>query len=228
MGLTVRELRPEVRPALTPVAPSKGFPSRQVPSRQVPSGQAPSGQAPNRLVPNRQDEAHAWYALMVKHQHERPLESALRHKGFEALAPFYKTRKRWSDRVKEIDLPLFPGYVFCRFRFDQRIGVLDTPGISRVVSFNGHPAPVSGEEIEAIRTVMAAKATVRPWPHLKPGDRVRIERGALRGIEGILLREKEILRLVIGVGILQRSVAVEIDADCIGPVGAPHAVACAG
>jgi len=164
----------------------------------------------------------AWYAVMVKHQHERPLESALRHKGFEALAPFYRTRKRWSDRVKEIELPLFPGYLFCHFHFDQRIGVLDIPGISRVVSFNGCPVPIPTEEIAAIRAVMDAKAVVRPWPHLKAGDRVRIERGALRGIEGTLLREKELFRLVIGIEMLQRSVAVEIDADSIVPVSISH------
>lgn len=164
----------------------------------------------------------AWYALMVKHQHERPLESALRHKGFEALAPFYQVRKRWSDRVKTIDLPLFPGYVFCRFPMADRLSVLDTPGISRVVSFNGAPAPVAGDEIEAIRAVITAKVPVRPWPHLKPGDRVRIERGSLQGIEGTLIREKEVLRLVIGIELLQRSVCVEIDADWITPLSAPR------
>ena len=169
-----------------------------------------------------------WYALSVKHQHELAVRSALEFKGFEALVPTYRARRRWSDRVKEIDLPLFVGYVFCRFPFAERIKVIGAPGVAKVVEFGGAPAEVSESEIAAIRAVMASKLPVRPWPYLKPGDRVRVERGPLRGVEGILLREavrercgeRDSLQLVIGVEMLQRSLAVELEPDMVAPVWA--------
>ena len=167
-----------------------------------------------------------WYALTVKHQHEVAARSALEFKGFEALAPTYRARRRWSDRVKEIDLPLFAGYVFCRFAFSERIKVMDVPGVARVVEFGGQPAEISEAEIAAIRIAMESKLPMRPWPYLKAGDRVRVERGPLRGVEGTLLREeRNQLQLVIGIEMLQRSLAVEVEADMVTPVRARWAVA---
>ena len=167
-----------------------------------------------------------WYALTVKHQHEAAARSALEFKGFEALAPTYRARRRWSDRVKEIELPLFAGYVFCRFAFHERIDVIDIPGVAKVVEFGGHPAEISEREIASIRSVMDSKLPVRPWPYLKPGDRVRVERGPLRGLEGTLLREeRNCLQLVIGIEMLQRSLAVELEADMVTPVHARWVVA---
>jgi transcription antitermination factor NusG len=158
-----------------------------------------------------------WYALSVKHQHERAVRLALEFNGFEALAPTYRARRRWSDRVKEVDLPLFSGYVFCRFALAERIQVVDAPGVTKVVEFGGTPAEVSEAEIVAIRAVMASKLPVRPWPYLKLGDRVRVEHGPLRGIEGTLLREvvREKWQLVIGVEMLQRSLAVELESEMV-------------
>jgi transcription antitermination factor NusG len=164
-----------------------------------------------------------WYALSVKHQHEQAACAALAFAGFAALAPRYRARRNWSDRVKELDLPLFAGYIFCRFDFDRdsRKHVLNIPGVSRVVSFGGKPAPLASDEIAAIQQVMAAGVVARPWPHLMTGDAVRIERGPLRGIEGRLLREAGQWQLVIGVELLQRSVAVTLDPSMITPL--PHA-----
>jgi len=167
-----------------------------------------------------------WYALTVRYQHEVAVRSALEFKGFEAMAPTYRTRRRWSDRVKEIDLPLFAGYVFCRFTFAERVMVLDAPGVAKVVEFGGAPAEVSEAEIAAIRAVMDSRLPVRPWPYLKAGDRVRVERGPLRGVEGTLLREeRDRPQLVIGIEMLQRSLAVEVEADIVTPVRARGAVA---
>jgi transcription antitermination factor NusG len=167
-----------------------------------------------------------WYALTVKHQHELIARSALEFKGFEALAPTYRARRRWSDRLKEIDLPLFAGYVFCRFAFSDRSHVVDVPGVAKVVEFGGAPAEISEAEIAAIRAAMASKLRLRPWPYLKPGDRVRVERGPLRGVEGTLLREEQDrLQLVIGIEMLQRSLAVEVEADMVTPVRAGRLVA---
>jgi transcription termination/antitermination protein NusG len=171
-----------------------------------------------------------WYAVTVKHQHEHAVQSALRFKGFEALSPTYRARRRWSDREKELDLPLFAGYVFCRFPFPERAKVIDTPGVAKVVEFGGQDAPVSEMEIAAIQAAMASKLLLRPWPHLQPGDRVAVERGPLRGVEGVLLREKSILCLIVGVELLQRSIAVELEPDMIVPLRAvvPQRAAIAG
>jgi transcription antitermination factor NusG len=170
-------------------------------------------------------ELYPWYALTVKHQHEASARSALEFKGFEALAPTYRARRRWSDRVKEIDLPLFAGYVFCRFPFTERIQVTDAPGVAKVVEFGGAPAEISEAEIAAIRIAMASKLPLRPWPYLKPGDRVLVEHGPLRGVEGTLLREESnCLQLVIGIEMLQRSLAVQMEADMVTPVQARRAV----
>jgi transcription antitermination factor NusG len=167
-----------------------------------------------------------WYALTVKHQHETAARSALEFKGFEALAPTYRARRRWSDRIKEMDLPLFAGYVFCRFAFTDRIKVVDVPGVAKVVEFGGQPAEISECEIAAIRAVVDSKLPLRPWTHLKTGDRVRVERGPLRGVEGTLLREdRDTLQLVIGIEMLQRSLAVEVEADMVTPVRSRWAVA---
>lgn len=159
-----------------------------------------------------------WYALSVKHRHEEAVRSTLAFKGFEVLAPTYRARRRWADRVKEIELPLFAGYVFCRFRFTERIQVLGSPGVAKIVAFGGQAAEVSEVEVAAIRMVMASRLPVRPWPDLKPGDRVRVERGPLRGVEGTLLREEK--ALLIGVEMLRRSLAVEMEADMVTPLRA--------
>jgi len=159
-----------------------------------------------------------WYALSVKNQHERVLERVLAQKGFESFAPVATMRRNWSDRVVEASRAVFPGYVFCRFALPDRIAILNTPGVSRIVSFGGQPAPIPESELEAIRTAAASKLAFRPWPKLKVGDPVRIERGPLRGMEGTLIRERDTFQFVIGVTLLQRFIAVEIDADAVLPI----------
>jgi transcription antitermination factor NusG len=166
-----------------------------------------------------------WYALTVKHQHEQTVRAALEHKGFKALAPVYRARRRWSDREKEIERPWFAGYVFCRFALEDKIGVLNTPAVSRIVGFGGECAPIPDSEMDAIQQVIAAKVAVRPWPFPKPGDRVRIERGPLRGVEGSVLAEAGETELVISVELLQRSIAVRLDPEVLITVAKGLAVA---
>lgn len=159
-----------------------------------------------------------WFALTVKHQHERGVEAALKAWRLDAFLPTYRLRRRWSDRLKELEAPLFPGYVFGRFGPAERVRVLRIPGVARVVGFGGMPAPVAEKEIDAIRLALASKLPIGPWPYPKTGDRVRVEAGPLRGVEGVLLGNKDKLRLVLSVQLLQRSVAVEVAADEIAPV----------
>jgi transcription antitermination factor NusG len=163
-------------------------------------------------------EGMNWYALTVRHQHERTAQAALGAKRFETLVPLYRAQSQWSDREKLLDLPLFSGYVFCRFPFDERVTVLNTPGVRGVVGFGGKAAAVDESEIGAIEQLARAGVRLSPWPYLKPGDRVRIERGPLRGMSGTLIQERDAFRLVINVELLQRSIAAEIAPDAIVPI----------
>ena len=161
---------------------------------------------------------HKWYALTVPYQHERLAERALQSKRLETLVPVYRSLRRWSDRVKEVEVPLFAGYVLCRFDLSDRMEVMDTPGVARIVGFGGAPAALEDSEIAAIQQVVASKTPLAPWPYLKTGDRVRVERGPMRGLEGTLLRTKDALCLVIGVELLQRSIAVQVERDAVVPI----------
>ena len=159
-----------------------------------------------------------WYALTTKPRLERLTATQLRLKGFDELTPTYRVRRRWSDRFKEIEQQLFPGYVFCRFTYEQRMHVLTTPGVTSVVGFGKTPAPVEDAEIDSIRSIVKSGAKAAPWPYLRAGQRVRIERGCLEGVSGTLLRENDSCRIVVNVEILQRAVAVEIDRDLVRAV----------
>lgn len=158
-----------------------------------------------------------WFALHVKHQHERSVEAVLSANRTETFLPLYRARRRWSDRVKEIDVPLFPGYIFGRFPLNERVGVLRTPGVNGIVGFGGSPAPVPEAELDNVRAALASKLPFGPWPYPREGDRVLVVRGPLQGIEGTLLRERDGLRLVLGVELLHRSLAVEVESDMIAP-----------
>lgn len=163
-------------------------------------------------------DAPQWFALSVKHQHEKPVDRVLLSAGVETFVPLFRARRRWSDRIRQSELPLFPGYVFGRFPFRDRVRVLNTPGVGKIVGFAGKPAPVPDQQIEGIRAALRAELPVGPWPFMKPGDRVRVEHGPLRGVEGRLSYEKSGVRLVIDVELLQRSVAIEVDADMLARV----------
>src|SRR6267143_3296948 len=152
-----------------------------------------------------------WFALQVRARYEQGVADNLDGKGYELFLPLYKCRKRWSDRVKEVEAPLFPGYLFCRLNPQDRLPVLKTPGVIQVVGSNHTPIPVDEDEIQAIQSMVASGIPNQPWPFLATGYRVRIESGPLSGLEGILIEFKGNHRLVLSVTLLQRSVAVEID-----------------
>jgi transcription antitermination factor NusG len=152
-----------------------------------------------------------WFALQVRARYEQGVADHLEGKGYELFLPLYKCRKRWSDRVKEVEAPLFPGYLFCRLNPQDRLPILKTPGMIQIVGSNRTPTAVDEHEIQAIQRMLASGIPNQPWPFLATGDPVRIESGPLRGLEGILVEFKGNHRLVLSVTLLQRSVAVEID-----------------
>jgi transcription antitermination factor NusG len=156
-----------------------------------------------------------WYALYTRHQHEKAVARALALKGFEVFLPLYNAAHQWKDRVKEITLPLFPCYVFIQGGQERRLDVLTTQGVHNFVSIAGSPAALSRAEIPALRKSLASNARIEPHPFLQSGDWVRVKAGPLEGIEGILVRKKNLYRLVLSVEMLGKSAAVEVDATLV-------------
>jgi transcription antitermination factor NusG len=168
-----------------------------------------------------------WYALRVRSRHESTVATHLHARGYESFLPLYKCRRRWSDRFKEIDLPLFAGYVFCRFSLLNRLPVLAIPGVVHVVGVGRNPVPIDAAEIAAIQTAVSSGLPREPWPFLEVGDRVKIAQGPFCGVEGILLGFRGNQRLVLSVTLLQRSVAVQVDASWVQNALQPQRV-CSG
>ncbi len=156
-----------------------------------------------------------WYGVRTKSNHEKVAAVVLENKGYEQFLPTYRCRRRWSDRVVETNQPLFPGYVFCRFDAKRRLPIIMTPGVISVVGYGKEPAPIADSEIEAIQAVRRSGLAAEPCPYLREGERVRVNRGALEGVEGILLNKKSEWRMVVSITMLQRSLSVEIDRDWI-------------
>jgi len=170
------------------------------------------------FIPGIVAEANPWHAIRVRSRFECTTSNILRDKGFEQFLPLYRSRRRWSDRVKEIDMPLFPGYVFCRFDASSPMGVLTTPGVVHIVSAGRTPIPVDELEISALQDVCNSGLPLQPWPYLEVGRKVSIERGPLAGTEGAVIEMKGRYRLVVSISMLQRAVAAEIDRDWIRPL----------
>jgi transcription antitermination factor NusG len=162
--------------------------------------------------------ADRWYALFVRSRHEKTVENSLRSKRYKVFSPSYRTKRKRVDRIAEIEVPLFPGYVFCQFDPNKRLPILTTPGVVGVVGRGNRPEPVDDTEIDSIRTVALAGRSVQPWPFLKLGQRIRMQSGPLTGVEGIFLRVQDQDHLVVSVTLLQRAVSVVIERDSVSPV----------
>ena len=154
----------------------------------------------------------SWYAVYTRHQHEKAVAQILTGKGFNTFLPLYATTHDWKDRTKALTLPLFPCYVFLKGGIERRLQIITTPGIYGLVSSAGQPAAIPDIEIEAIRRVIETGTRVEIHPFLKCGSWVRVKCGPLAGIEGILVRKKNVSRLVLNVEILGTAAAIEVAA----------------
>lgn len=161
---------------------------------------------------------HPWYALQVRTGNESRVKYALEGKGCEVYLPTYVDCRQYTDRIKKVAAPLFPGYLFCRLDVEDRQPVLTTPWVMSIVGFGGIAFCVDESELSAIRTVTTSGLLAKPWPYLREGDKVRVEFGALAGAEGLLVRTRGEDRLVLSVDLLQRSISVEIDRSWVKPI----------
>jgi transcription antitermination factor NusG len=163
-----------------------------------------------------------WFAIQVRPRYEFLAACILRGKGFEEFLPSYKSKRKWSDRKKEIELPLFPGYIFCRFDAQVRAPIVTTPGVIRIVEPH---LPIPDSEIEAIQAVVASRVPASPCSYIKVGTRVEVIAGPLAGVSGILVCNKNQYRLILSVTLVQNSISVEVDYADVRPVREnPHQV----
>ena len=156
-----------------------------------------------------------WFTLQTRPRNEKQVERLLIHKGYECCLPMYRQKRRWSDRVIEVELPLFPTYIFCRFNSSAIGKAISTPGVARIIGFGGQPAEVAFEEIEALQLLGQSDLLREPWAYIPGGALVQVETGPLTGVQGVFCSNEDKRRLVISVTLLQRSVAVQIDENTV-------------
>lgn len=161
-----------------------------------------------------------WYAAYTSANHEKTVAAELGRRNTESFLPLYSSVRRWKDRRMQLDLPLFPGYVFVHMALRDRIRVLQVPGVARLVGFGGLPVALPDDQVDALRTGLKGQLHAEPHPYLLVGRRVRIVRGPLQGAEGILVRKKGVFRFVLSLELIARSVAVEVDATDVELLGA--------
>jgi len=167
-----------------------------------------------------------WYALQVRPHFEKIVARHLQHKGYSEYLPLYKPRhRRWSERMKGMDLPLFSGYTFCKFDVQERLPILVAPEVLSIVGIGRTPTPVSDNEIASIERIIQSGLQYEPWPFTKVGQVGTVAKGPLTGLGGIVVEVKPNVRLVVSLPLLQRSVAVEIERDCIEPIQLAHTAA---
>ncbi|MGB7760358.1 MAG: UpxY family transcription antiterminator [Bryobacteraceae bacterium] len=160
-----------------------------------------------------------WFGIRVKSRCEHRAHEDLSQRGFESFLPLCSVRRHWSDRVKTLQVPLFSGYLFCRFALQERVRVLNAAGVAQIVGFGNTPVPIVEAEIRSVRALVTSNVACVPWPYLRSGQRVSIDHGPLSGVEGVILRaETGKPRVVVSVTMLLRSVAAEIERDWIGRV----------
>ena len=170
------------------------------------------------MIPAESADTPRWYAVWTRSRHEQVVRTQLDEKQVTAFLPTMTRWSRWKDRKKQIDVPLFPGYVFARFEPGERLAVLKCSGVVSIVSFNGEPAPVPDHEIESIRTLVASTLPYDPCPTIKTGTLVEVSHGPLKGVVGRLTRKGTQSRLILSVDLIGQAVSVQVDAADVKPM----------
>ena len=160
-----------------------------------------------------------WYAAYTSAKREKRVAAQLGARQLEYFLPLYASLRQWKDRRVILQLPLFPGYVFVRMALRDRSQVVEIPGVARLVGFNGRPAPLPEEQIAALRNSLATGVRAAPHPLLTVGRKVRVKRGPMAGLQGILKKRKNRARLVVSLELIQRSMVVEMDEENVESIG---------
>jgi transcriptional antiterminator NusG len=150
-----------------------------------------------------------WYAAYIVTRHEKVVAQQLLRRGLESFLPLYRATRRWKNRRAQVELPLFPGYLFVRINIVERVRALEVPGVVHIVSVRGEPVALPDGEIESLRTAMQLR-TSEPCSYLASGQRIRIKAGPLQGLEGVVVRQDRQTRIIVSVDFIQRSTAVEL------------------
>jgi transcription antitermination factor NusG len=164
------------------------------------------------------ETAANWYVAYTCSNHEKCVAEQLNRRDIEHFLPLYETVRKWKDRSKRMELPLFPSYIFIRFPLAERLRVLEIPSVVRLIGFNGPPLPLPDGDIQLLRSAVQKRVSLEPHPFLTVGRRVRITRGTLAGLEGMLTRKKGLLRLVISIELIHRSAMIEVDSADVEPI----------
>jgi transcription antitermination factor NusG len=165
------------------------------------------------------NESSQWFAFRVRPRHEKRVSLALRERGFNEFLPLYKSKRRWADRTKIVEMPLFPGYIFCSALRSTMLPILMTSGVVDVVRAGTNPLPADEAEIEALQQTVSVDVPVEAWPYTEVGESgsFSILRGPLAGLTGILTEVRCSQRLILSVTLLRRSVLVEVHPDWVSP-----------
>jgi len=164
------------------------------------------------------DRESRWYAAYTIARHEKCVARQMEERGIDYFLPLYRSIHWWKDRRKQVELALFPSYIFVHMALTDRLRVLQLPSVVHLVGFNGRPAPLPESEIVALRGAASGNLCLEPHPYVKIGRRVRVRSGPMAGLEGVLLRKKERSRVVLSIDLIMRSVAVEVDQAEIAPI----------
>jgi transcription antitermination factor NusG len=187
---------------------------------KLPNDEASRGDVPGEalIATEKLLPVERWYAVSVRPRHEKLVSRHLEHQGLSCFLPVYRSVRRWKDRRKELDMALFPGYVFVNLNLCERLGVLRAPGVLRFVTFQGQPAAVPDSEIRALESSLSVGLRSQPHPYLRQGKKVRVKSGPLADAEGIMIRRKEGFRLVLSIDLIMRSVMLEVDEADVEPL----------
>jgi transcription antitermination factor NusG len=172
-------------------------------------------------------ELPSWYAVLSRSRHEKSVTATLNSLGMTTFLPLVQEVHRWTDRSKVVEVPLFPGYLFVRIppSSESQTRILRTAGVVRLVGNHAGAVAIPEKEIDDVRAVLSHKADCEPHPFLRVGQRVRIAGGALDGVEGILLKRESEQKLVISIGLIQRSLAISVYNFDVKPVAGDHSFA---
>jgi len=160
-------------------------------------------------------QPHRWFAIQTRSRHEKVVRSQLEMRNVDHFLPTMKRLSQWTDRKKEVEVPLFAGYCFGKFSLADRLPVLQSQGVVRLVGYGERPEPIPDDEIESLRKLISSPSDYVCCPYLREGMLVEVIRGPLQGVKGRLVREARSCRLVLSINLIQRAVTIEIDAASV-------------